>query len=513
MKSESKRWSRTALVILACMLVVPMLAACASKSGGDSEETRVLRIAYMYGDSSYDDYMRTQYTDLFQFEHKNIEIELIPAVDWSKQRYQDPSEPYREPNPVEEMKKLMEGDNPPDVVIVGYDELHQLVEENLLMPLDPLIEEDKFDISDFVPAVINGLKEAGDGKLYALAPTFYGSALIYNKKIFAERGVEPPTDNMTWDQVFDLARRVAHGEGNDRVYGFSFSQSFWDDLFWGMDIYISPLGLKILDDNAETLLVDSPLWEQVWTELSALKQEKIFPEPPNYDEMDRPARRMPFEGDAFLSGKLAMAVTSYSYLAQVIAANNNAASMEGFEPIEWDVVTMPVHEEAPGKGGTISMDPILAINAKAQNSKDAWEFIKFLNGEDWAELKSRSLSMMVSRQSFIKPQQGLDYNIAAFYTLTPVRSVMNLTGAGVDPQIRQNLWQVTNIGYQKLMEVINTNKPVADALKEWKTEGEAILKQLRENSGQEPPMQILPMDGTDTGSSAGTEVEAEVIVD
>jgi len=500
------------MAIFACMLVVPMLAACMNKSGGDSEETRVLRIAYMYGDSYYDDYMRTQYTDLFQFQHKNIEIELIPAVDWSKQRYQqDPNEPYREPNPVEEMKKLIEGDNPPDVIIVGYEELYQLVEENLLMPLDPLIEEDEFDISDMVPAVINGLKEAGGGKLYALAPTFSGSALIYNKKIFTERGVEPPTDNMTWDQVFDLARRVAHGEGNDRVYGFSFSQSYWDDLFWGMDMYIAPLGLKVMDDNAETLLVDSPIWEQVWTELAALKQEKIFPEPLNYDNTDQPARPLPYDGDAFLSGKLAMAVTSYSYLTQVIAANNNAGNMEGFEPIEWDVVTMPVHEEAPDKGGTISMDPILAINAKAQNSEDAWEFIKFLNGEDWAELKSRSLNMMVSRKSFIKPQQGLDYNIAAFYSLTPVRSVMYANNPGLDPQIRQNLWQVNNIGYQKLMEVINNNKPVADALKEWKTEGEAMLKQIRENSGQEPPMQILPMDGVVT--EPAVQVEAEVIVD
>lgn len=489
MNSKSLFWRKTLPAVFALVLIVPLLAACMNRGSADNEETRVLRIAYMYGDSSYDDYMRTQYTDIFQYTHKNIEIELIPAVDWSKQRYQmSPNEPYREPNPVEEMKKLMEGDNPPDVVIVGFDELHQLIEDNMLMQLDPLIEEDEFDIDDFVPAVINGLKEAGGGKLYALAPTFSTNALIYNKRIFAERGVTPPTDNMTWDQVFDLARLVAHGEGNDRVYGFSFSYSYWDDLFWGMDMYASPLGLRIMDENAETLLVDSPVWEQVWKDLIQLKQEKIMPEPPKYEVGQGPTKPNPFEGDAFMSGKLAMAVTSYNQLSHIIAANNNAANIEGFEPIEWDVVTLPTHDEAPGKGGTISMDPILAINAKAQNSEDAWEFVKFLNSEDWAELKSRSLSMMVSRKKFIKPQQGLDYNIAAFYSLTPVRSVMYSTNPGLDPQIRQNIWQVNNIGYQKMQEAIE-GKPVADALKEWKTEGEAVLKQIRENPGG--PVQIF----------------------
>jgi len=345
MKTNSSRAIRMLAVCLTLLLLIPMLAACMSGNKADNQEERTLRIAYMYGDSNYDDYMRTQYTDIFQFTHKNITIELVPAVDWSKRRYEQRDEgvPFKEPNPLEEMKKLMESDNPPDLVFLGYDELAQLTSENMLSPLEPYIQKDDINLDDFVPSVINGLKAVGDGKLYALAPTFSSSALLFNKKPFTDAGVDFPTDNMTWEQIWNLARQVSKGEGEERVYGFSFDRSYWSDLFWAMDTYIAPLELRVYDDNAEKMLVDDDQWEKAWKELAALKNEKLMPEPIDWSKhQDR--KPSPLDGDAFLSGKLAMTVTNYNQLSELISANNNAANIEGFEPIEWDVVTLPTHE-------------------------------------------------------------------------------------------------------------------------------------------------------------------------
>jgi multiple sugar transport system substrate-binding protein len=487
MKRMGSSWKVAARILFAVSLIVPLLAACTQGDKGSREEKRVLRIAYMSGDSRYDDYMRTQYTDLFEFTHKNIEIELIPAVDWSKRQYDVPKEgePYKEPNYIEEMEKLIESDNPPDLVLVQtMEQLEVLIADNMLQPLESFIQADEFDIEGIVPAVLNGIRSVGNNELYALAPTFSSSALIYNRAIFEERGVEPPTDGMTWEEVFDLARRVAYGEGSERKYGFSFGTYFYDDLFWGLDMYVAPLGLRVMDETAENMLVDSDHWERVLQQLINLKTEKIMPEPPDMsggDIMPRPYN--PFEMDAFLSGRLAMSVIQYSQLNEIISANMNAANIEGFTPIQWDVVTLPTHAEAPGVGGFVYMDPLTGISAKAANPEDAWEFLKFINSEDWAELKSRSLSMMVSRKDYIKPRDGLDFNISAFYQLTPVMSSMNSFDPQLDPMIRQNLWQVTNLGQQKLNEMINGDVTVREGLKQWATEGAALLQQIRENPG------------------------------
>lgn len=472
------------MILLSLALLLPVLAACTSSDSGDDEESRVLRIGYMSGDSGYDDYMRTQYTDLFEFTHSHIDIELVPAVDWSKQRFQTATEgePYKEPNYLEAMKELIQSDNPPDLVFVDYDVLGALTQDNMLQPLESFIQEDEFSVEGIVPTVLNGIKAQGDNKLYALAPTFSTSALIYNRAIFDEQGVAYPTDQMSWDDIFNLARQLSYGEGEERVYGFGFSRYAYEDLFYGMDAYIAPLQLRIMDDAAESMLVDSDAWERAWDKLIELKQEKVLPEPPEMSfEGDTPRMINPFEGDAFLSGKLAMSIIHYSQLSEIIAANDNAQNLENFTPIQWDVVTMPVHEEAPDVGGFISMDPIMGIAANAQNPEDAWEFIKFHNSDEWAELKSRSMSMMVSREAYIKTREDLDYNIKAFYTLTPTRSVINSFSPELDPMIRQNLWQITQLGQSKMNEVVTGDKAIRDALKEWATEGNTMLQQIREN--------------------------------
>jgi multiple sugar transport system substrate-binding protein len=176
-----------------------------------------------------------------------------------------------------------------------------------------------------------------------------------------------------------------------------------------------------------------------------------------------------------------MAVISYSQLNEIIGANMNAANIEGFTPINWDVVTLPTHPEAPGLGGFISMDPLMGISANAANPEDAWEFLKFINSEDWAKLKSRSTNMMVSRKDYIQPRDGLDYNVAAFYQLTPVMNSMNDYDPGLDPLIRQNLWQLNNLGQQKLYAIIYGEVSIREGLMQWATEGDAMLQQIREN--------------------------------
>ena len=46
----------------------------------------------------------------------------------------------------------------------------------------------------------------------------------------------------------------------------------------------------------------------------------------------------------------------------------------------------------------------------------------FLNGKEWAKLKSRATYEFSSREEFIKPIDGLDYNVKAFYSLKPYRN-------------------------------------------------------------------------------------------
>lgn len=462
-------------LIVVAALIIPLLSACAlfGGQGAVQEEERVLRIATVTSYGNQFDHLRSEYTDLFDFMNEHLEIEFTSAVDHQVHVWN----PEEQLDPVEEMKKLMEGPNPPDIVMLSYEQLPEFINENLLVPLDPLINEHELDLSDFAPAVIEGLKSLGNDQLYALSPTFSSTALIYNRAIFDQHGVGYPQDGMTWDEIFDLARRVSGGEGDERTFGFSFQRYYYSDLLRSINIYSAPLNLSLIDESGERMTVNNENWARVWHTIIDLQENGIFPEEPDYSQRQHWGM---YDYDAFMSGKLAMTLMSYYELDEIIHANQNADNIDGYEYIDWDVVTMPVHPEAPNVGGMVTMDQLFAINARAENREDAWRLIEFIHSEDWAKLRSRSTYQLLSRLSYIEPKRGEDYNVEAFTQLIPPAS-------GVDPLTelyRRNpeFYQVEHIGRMKLNEVMEGHKTVEEALAEWETEGNAMLQQIKENA-------------------------------
>lgn len=479
-----------------------LLAGCSSSKATDNEQ-KVLRIGVLYG-SNDDSYFRQQYTDAFELTHQNVQIDIVPAIDQSQYRYNDGSTPIEQPDTLESMKKLMTGSNPVDIVIADSGTIKKLVQENLLKQLDPLIQEDKFDTSDFVPTVMDGMKDIGDGNLYGLTPTFSASAIYYNKKKFQEAGVEPPHDGMTWDEIFNLARRVSKGEGKNRVYGFSFNTYFGADPYWDMQNYIGPLQLRYFDEKAETMTVATAQWEKAWSTMSKLYKDKILPDTEQLMKEQNEANTSgvynPMANDLFLSGRTAMAISYSGYVNEIIDANNNASKIKNFTPVDWDIVTPPTFPEKPGIGGNIYLSNVFAINANAPDADTAWDYLKFQNSEEWAKIKSRSSSEIVSRKSYIKPKDGKDYNVAAFYSLKPIPPASN-----TDEKLyneKQGLYSVQSIGQQFFKEVLNNKKTPAEALQEWQKKGNEMLQAIKNNPKtlfNEEGKPYVPQTGGQTG--------------
>lgn len=462
---------------LSFALLFPLLAACGQKQGNPSNKEQVLKIAVgnYFDESSF----RQQFTELFEFANPHITLEFMPTMDESRYYYSGPmtdsavATTERPKEPYEILKDLMNSDNPPDVVMFDYYNLSDLIEENLLAQLDPLMTKDKFDTSAIVPTVIDGIKSLGDGKIYALAPFFYSSAMIYNKGMFDERGVDYPTDGMTWDDLFDLAIRMTQPDGDNPQYGFSFNTNY-SDLYYGTQQYAAPLRLKMFDDEITKLYVDSDQWERVWANIIRLNDLKVFPPVPDYS--NPMPRQGAFSYDDFLSGRLAMGLVNYHQIDQIVNANKNADRYEGYTPISWDVVTVPSHPEAPNVGGEIYMNGVMGINTKAQNSEVAWEFLKFINGDAFAKLKSSNSYQLVSHKQYIKPHDGLEYNIEAFYKNLPAPVENNSMYREVP-----GLYMVTNIGNEVFQKAMKGEMSVREALAEWQTRGDTQLQEIREN--------------------------------
>ncbi|WP_336772665.1 ABC transporter substrate-binding protein [Paenibacillus sp. MMO-58] len=482
-----RKWaSKVTFLSLSLIMTTSLLAAC-SKGSESTAEKHVLRLGVLYGGTDNESYVRQQYTDTYEMMHKNIDFEIVSAIDYNDQRYDtpDPNGVVKQPDPFAKMKEMLTGDNPVDVVILDYSMLRRLIQDNLLQQLDPLIQKSKFDLTDYVPTVIDGIKSADDsGNIYALTPTFSSSALYYNKKLFADQGIDVPTDNMTWDEVINLASRVATGEGADRKFGLSINR--WaGDGFSDVQTYAAPLQLKMWDDKGEKMLVNNEQWESAWNAVANLYKQKISPSQEDMSawqtkiSTDDPGAYNPLGSDMFLNGKVAMTIAEYGYVNEISNAMNNASKIKNFTPFDWDVVTMPTQTSKPGIGGNIYFSQLMGINAKAQNPDDAWDFVQFTNSKDWAELKSRSSYELVARKEFLKPKDGMNYNINAFTTLKPIPP--QSTDTEKLQREKPGIWEAQSPGYELFQKVIKGDISAKEALQEWETKGNAVLEKLKTN--------------------------------
>lgn len=487
------RFSKWLMFTLTLTLFVSLLSACSGGNNPSRSENRMLRIGVLYGSSENEPYFRQQYTDMFEMQHPNIQFEIVNAINYEDQRFveQEPGKVPEQQDPYEKMKEMLTDQNPVDVVVFDYNMLRRLTRDNLLQPLDPMIKQDQFDLTDYVPTVLDGIKAAGDNGIFALTPTFMSSALYYNKKIFAEKNIEPPTDKMLWSDVFNKARQVASGEGTDRVFGFSFNR-WGNDAFSDLQNYSGSLQMRAWDEKGEMMLVNNDRWAQVWDTIAGIHKDKIVP---NQEFMNQLYESMhtregggydPFFGDLFLTGNVAMMIAESNYVNDLKRASDISSKVKDFEMVDWDVVTVPVDPSTPDAGGNIRLSQLMGINAKAQNAKDAWEFIKFSNSKEWAKLKSRSNYDLVARKEFLKPVGGMTYNVDAFTLLKPLPPISD--NEEKIYREKPGIWDAHAIGNQLFQEVIEGKKETKAALAEWETRGNAILegKMEGENPVEQP---------------------------
>jgi ABC-type glycerol-3-phosphate transport system substrate-binding protein len=93
-----------------------------------------------------------------------------------------------------------------------------------LEPLDPYFSKD--DINQWTPAMISEVTV--NNKLMAAPMNSSSQLLFYNKDIFKQKGITPPSENSnerwTWEQVVDAGKKLTYTENNKQVWGFVFEQ-------------------------------------------------------------------------------------------------------------------------------------------------------------------------------------------------------------------------------------------------------------------------------------------------
>lgn len=368
-------------MLIVFVLLTIILSGCFSNTG---TEPVTLKVVY----DSQEEFMN-KYGDMYRVKHPNIEFEVIPLSQYYKEGLS--GEIY---NTIVETQK-------PDL-LYGFD-LESYSTEGKLIDLEPFVtKEFSKSINQYI---LEYLRFKGSGRLYALSPTFAGKALFFNKTIFDQYAIPYPTDKMSWNELFALAKRLRAAEDiQHTTKSFSFYYAGTDLFSLAMEI-ASSQNVRYLNSDGTKITINTDNWKDIFDLIINGSRKGYIRTQSDISNLGNPYN----DGGPFAKGQAAMTV-DYSYLLNDLKHVN----------FKWDIVTIPVDPVKQGSISAIQPNAVFAISATSKKVEESWKFIEFIHSEQYARTLQKSGSYFV-----LPAREGLttkfnDINLKAFYSVPPM---------------------------------------------------------------------------------------------
>lgn len=272
----------------------------------------------------------------FEADHPEVkvELEMLPFSDYFTK-----------------LKTVIAGGEAPDVVAMNFENLQQFAALGALAELDPLVDKDRFDLTQFYDTTV-GMHQY-EGKQYGLPATFSTVPLFINKTLFDEAGISYPDGTWSWEELIEAGKQLTRDEDGDGiidVYGYA-------QAWWPMYIFLNDASFFTDDGNCGLSSPEAVAALQKMADLTLV--EKISPTRADLSTQS--------DWDMFIAGKLAM----FPVGPWAIGPYQN-----NITDFEWDVAEHP----AMAQKATFLFGNAYAITAASKNQDAAWEFVKFASG-------------------------------------------------------------------------------------------------------------------------------------
>lgn len=251
----------------------------------------------------------------------------------------------------------------PDMINVTGETLYRtILDSKLDYDHTEIMTKYKFDMSRFEKEYLDMLRQMGDGKKLIALPDkvdypYESAALMYNKSIFDRFAVPYPKDNMTWDEVLELAKKFNRQEGGVQYRGLVNVNL--------PNVLRSQLGLVYADRNDKVDL-SAPQWAQL------VKYVKDLADAQNNLDLVVNSSVNPFVKDQ----------TTAMLAGVVVSAFSNIEEAEG--KLDWDMVTLPrvwgsTEVTLPGSSG------FYAITSTSKNKDAAAQLMQIIYDSNTAK--------------------------------------------------------------------------------------------------------------------------------
>ncbi|RTE10538.1 ABC transporter substrate-binding protein [Paenibacillus whitsoniae] len=433
-------------LVSAIVLIAFSAAACSSKTATDAPSSNpsnpsspaaataapAKEVTLKIGLPGSYDITSKKIIDGFQAKYPNIklQIEEAPWADFTTK-----------------IVTNIAGNNAPDIwlqenaVIIGYG--MRGVAENL----EPYIKRD-LKTDDYIESLLSA--KTPDGKIYGIPHGVNPNALVYNKKIFQQNNVPFPTDNWTYQDMLDAAKKLTKdtdGDGKTDIYGFQTASS----IAQGWIPWIKSTGGSALDAGlTKATFTDPKTIEGLTRWADTILKDKISP-----------TREMQTNQNYFQNEKTAMTFLQYS--GQVNLNKNKP-------DLDWDVVKVPIGFDGKRFVPTVVNQWLIYSKAKPEAKEAAWTFLKYYLSDEAQTFLSESGASLPVKKTVLAALEKSTSKPANKQAFT---KGVEEAGGTLDENPSWNQWRAAATPI--LNDILDGKKSPADGAKEIQQKVQSVL--------------------------------------
>ena len=214
--------------------------------------------------------------------------------------------------------------------------------------------------------------------MYGIPALIDNLAIVYNKDLFQQAGIAPPTANWTWSDFENAAKSLT--DPSKKQYGWAYPVDATEDTVWHYDAMLWEAGGDILNADNTQAAFNSDAGVEALTALQqmAVTDKSVFLDQQNTGEIDT----------LFNSGKIGMLVTG-------------PWALSGYPDVNYGVQIMPSFPG--GSHATIAGPDMWVMFDNGGHGEAAWQFMQWLTAAQQVKADSMESGHLPIRNSVVTP--------------------------------------------------------------------------------------------------------------
>ncbi|RKN72988.1 ABC transporter substrate-binding protein [Paenibacillus ginsengarvi] len=259
-----------------------------------------------------------------------------------------------------ETADLIASGQPLDIIMSTTSTINEIVDFGLQYDISGLIKNSKYDLGRLEPSVVQFMKDFSGGGMYGLPVSTDIFTLFYNKNLFDKFGVTYPKEGSSWDEIYELAKKMTLIDGGTQYYGLTMSVSHM--------LNNNQLSAPNYDPKTDKVTIEEDKYKSVMNQFSRFftlagedKAKDMMSKWQDLFRKDQTAAMMAWYGVGLLDTPV------------------------GFE---WDVISMPYFKEAPNVAPQY-VPSYMEIASISKHKEEAFEVLAYLTSDEYQMKKSK----------------------------------------------------------------------------------------------------------------------------